>query len=193
MIHYPIFLNLNGKQILVFGGGNVALRKTRVLVKSSAVVTAVSQEFSKAFLQFAKANQIALVYGSKIPENVNPWLVVAATSDKTFNHEVYQWCNKRHIFVNAVDDPEHSDFIVPSVLVRGQLQIAISTGGQSPLLAKILRKKLSKQFGEEYGQLAKELGRDREKAKRLITAPKARRNHFHKLVRARLKVLNGRS
>lgn len=192
MIYYPAFLNLRGKQVLIFGGGNVALRKARLLVKSNAIVTVVSQKFSEAFLRFSKTNQIALISGSKIPANVRPRLVVAATSDTAFNHKVYRWCHQRRIFLNSVDDPERSDFIVPSVLVRGGLQIAISTGGRSPLLAKILRKKFSKQIGEEYGQLAEELGRDREKTKRFIAMPKARRNHFHKLVRAHLKVLNGR-
>ena len=194
MIYYPAFLNLKGKRVLLFGGGQVALRKARALVKSGASLVAISRDFAKPFLQFARRNGVKIQYGSIFPKMFGTVsLVIAATSDTAFNRKVYEKCKQENIFVNVVDDPKCSTFIVPSILRRGLLQIAISTGGASPFLAKMLRKKLAGQFGVKYGGLVKQLGQDRSRTKRLISFPKERRNHFQRLVESRLKVLDGKN
>ena len=188
MKYYPAFLKLKGKRVILFGGGSVALRKLKSLVETEAQVTAISKEFSDEFLKFAKKNRTRIQPGNKLPKNWKTFsLVVAATSEAAFNHGVYQQCERANIFVNVVDDPKHSTFIVPSSFKRGALQIAVSTGGKSPLLAKLIRKKLSRQFGREYQGFLAELGRERKKVKRLIVEQKERRNHFEKLIRMRLK------
>lgn len=194
MYYYPVFLNLERKRVVLFGGGQVALRKARALVKSGADLVVISRGFSAPFLRFARRNRIKIRYASALAETLNAAsLVIAATSDPVFNHKVYQKCKQEGIFVNVVDDPAHSTFIVPSLVKRGALQIAISTGGASPLLARLLRKKLSTQFGAGYGQLVRWLERDRKTAKRLIGVQNQRRNHFQKLIQSRLKVLEDRN
>lgn len=191
MIYYPAFLNLAKRRVYLFGGGEVALRKARALARSGADLIAISRDFSKPFLRFAKHRRIQLRTGSRIPKLFRPAaLVIAATSDRAFNHEIYKRSSEQGILVNVVDDPTHSTFMVPSVLRRGSFQIAITTGGASPLLAKMLRKKLAREFGAEYGLLIRNLKRDREKIKRLIPAGTERRNHFRKLITSRLKELN---
>ena len=187
-MYYPAFLDLKGKRVLLFGAGAVALRKAKVLVKSEVHLTVVSREFSKPFLKWAKSNRVKLVHGIKIPKLNQTWLVVAATSDPEFNHKIYQTCQRSKIFVNVVDDPKNSSFIVPSIVRRGQLQLAISTGGASPSLAKIVRKKLEKQFGPEYARLLRQLARVRTEAKKKISF-KERKDYLRKQVVSRLNVI----
>lgn len=189
MIHYPAFLDLEGKKVLLFGAGKVALRKAKSLFESGARVTVVSREFSKPFVNFAKRAHFKLVRGSKIPALSRTWLVVAATSDRKLNQRIYGACERKKIFVNVVDDPKHSSFIVPSVVRRGRFQLAVSTGGASPALAKMVRLKLEKQFGPEYARLIGQLARVREKAKRDISG-KWRKRYFQKQVISRLKALS---
>ncbi|MBI1977351.1 MAG: bifunctional precorrin-2 dehydrogenase/sirohydrochlorin ferrochelatase [Candidatus Omnitrophica bacterium] len=189
MKYYPAFLKLQGKKVLLFGGGGVALRKARTLIKAGAKLLVISHDCSKAFKRFARANKIDIRFGSQIPQGENPELVVAATSDEALNRTIFEWCEKKGIFVNVVDDPTHSTFIVPSIIQRGKLQIAISTGGASPLLAKTLRKKLEKEFGSKYSALVQKLSKDRMKTKQSLNAPEARRNHFKKVVASEFKLL----
>ena len=188
-MYYPAFLNLKGKRVLLFGAGQVAFRKAKVLAQARVNLTVVSREFSAPFLKWAKHNRIKLIRGTKILNLANVWLVVAATSDSQFNHRLYAECERKKIFVNVVDDPKHCSFIVPSVIRRGKLQLAVSTGGTSPSLAKIVRKKLEKQFGPEYARLLKQMAKIRTEAKKKI-AFKDRKNYFRKQVISRLKALS---
>ena len=168
----------------------MALRKAKVLFRSGAHLRVVSREFPEPFRKFAKQNRVRMRRSDQLPKNLNGiFLVVAATSDQSFNRAVSKKCEQNGILVNVVDDPKHSSFIVPSVLRRGPLQIAISTGGASPLLAKTLRKKLAAQFGAGYSELVKRLARDRKSAKRKIRLGSERRNYFQKLVGTQLKIL----
>jgi siroheme synthase-like protein len=188
MIYYPAFLDLKGKKVLLFGAGEVALRKAKSLFKAGARVTVVSREFSKPFMVFAKRAGLTLIRGSEIPKLSRTWLVVAATSDRKLNQKIYGACVKNRVFVNIVDDPKRSSFIVPSVVSRGRFQLAISTGGASPMLAKMVRLKLEKQFGPEYARMLKELAQSRDKAKKTISGT-VRKNYFHKQVMSRLNVI----
>ncbi|MBI4368154.1 MAG: bifunctional precorrin-2 dehydrogenase/sirohydrochlorin ferrochelatase [Candidatus Omnitrophica bacterium] len=190
MIYYPAFLNLKAKKVILFGGGEIALRKARSLVQTGAKLTAASRDFSEPFLHFAKRNRIRIQRKSSIPKTFKGvMLVTAATSDSVFNRTVYERCVRDGVLVNVVDDPKHCTFIVPSVLRRGPLQIAISTGGASPLLSKILRQKLEKQFGREYAQLAKRLGRERKKTKGKLNSMQERKQYFKKFIRSEFQTL----
>lgn len=192
-MYYPAFLNLKGRKVFLFGAGRVALRKARVLKQAGADLVVMSRDFSKPFLKFASQYRIKMKHGSAIPQLNRVSLVVAATSNQAFNRSIYEACKRKGIFVNVVDDPLHSTFIVPSVLKRGLLQIAISTGGASPFLAKTLRKKLAAQFGFGYGQLVKRLAANRKRVKRLVGVQSDRRNYFDRLVKSRLKILETKS
>ncbi len=190
MIYYPVFLNLKGKKVLLFGAGAVALRKAKSLVASEAKLSVISREFSEAFRRFAKSKKIKLQKGSRIPKSLSSVsLVVAATSDARFNRALYQACSRKGILVNVVDDPKHSNFIVPSVVRRGNLQIAISTGGASPYLAKLLRQKFEGELDSRYADLARFLKKERVRVKNTISSAAGRRNYFEQLVNAKLKQL----
>lgn len=188
MIYYPVFLNLKNKRVLLFGGGEVGLRKAKSLIQSGARLSVVSRDFSSAFRQFAKAKKLKLKKGSQIPRQIDHFsLVVAATSDNSFNRLVYRACNRKGIWVNVVDDPKHSSFIVPSVMRRGSLQVAISTGGASPALAKLLRQKFEAELGTNYGKLVQFLKKERQNVKKNMSKIKDRRKYFYRLVKSKLK------
>lgn len=159
---YPLFLKLEGERCLVFGGGNVARRKIQTLLKRGARITCVSRSFSTPLKNLAKKNRLQLILkktgeGRALLNGAR--LVVAATSDASFNARVAQSCRKAKILVNVVDNPELCDFYVPAVLERGPLQIAISTGGTSPLFSRRLREALEKVIPPSIGRLLEEIGR----------------------------------
>jgi precorrin-2 dehydrogenase/sirohydrochlorin ferrochelatase len=151
MTYYPIFLDLKDKEILVVGGGKVAERKIEALLTCGAKIKVVSSKITD------RLNKIVEVYGlryfneefrKKHLEGV--FLVIAATDDGTLNHKISKMAKKKGLLINAVDQPPDCNFIVPSVVKKGDLLIAISTSGKSPALAKKLREQLDKQFGNEY-------------------------------------------
>ena len=190
MIYYPAFLNLKGKKVFLFDAGALALGKAKSLIASEPKLSVISREFSDAFRRFAKSKKIKLQKGSRIPKSLSSVsLVVAATSDTGFNRLVYQACSRKGILVNVVDDPKHSNFIVPSVVRRGNLQIAISTGGASPYLAKLLRQKFEGELDSRYADLARFLKKERVRVKNTISSAAGRRNYFEQLVNAKLKQL----
>ncbi|MEW5871871.1 MAG: bifunctional precorrin-2 dehydrogenase/sirohydrochlorin ferrochelatase [Chloroflexota bacterium] len=164
---YPICLiGLEGRQAVVVGGGSVAARKVKGLLEAGAKVTVVSPVIS-ADLQALVAPQTDVILGldEELPAPViiersyrsgdleGAFLVIAATDDPAVNEAVWQEASRRGCLVNVVDDPLHSNFIVPAIVRRGELLLAISTGGASPALARRLRQQLEAQFGPEYGQL----------------------------------------
>jgi len=153
--YYPIFLNVRGKKCLVVGGGNVALRKVQSLLERGASVVVVSPTLCPELSRMAGESTIqALQRGYKAEDLQAALVAVAATDDAETNEGVAAEARRRGVLVNIVDDPQHSDFIVPSYLSRGDVIIAISTSGRSPALARKIRTKLEKDFGAEYAQLA---------------------------------------
>lgn len=155
--YYPAFLNVQGKKCIVIGGGPIAARKVTTLLEAGARVTVIAREFSPLF------NKISHIIKAKRQfrtSDINgAWLVVAATNDKKTNSSVAESCRKRNVFVNVVDQPGLCSFIAPSVVKRGNITFAVSTGGASPALAKFIRKKIQSLFGPDYikaaGNLAK--------------------------------------
>lgn len=153
--YYPIFLNVRGKKCLVVGGGNVALRKVQSLLERGASVEVVSPTLCPELSRMAGEGTIQALQRRYKAEDLQAALVaVAATDDAETNEGVAAEARRRGVLVNIVDDPQHSDFIVPSYLSRGDVIIAISTSGRSPALARKIRTKLEKDFGAEYAQLA---------------------------------------
>ncbi len=151
MTYYPIFLDLKGKEILVVGGGKVAERKVEALLDCGAKIRIVSSKITD------RLNKIVEVYGlryfsgefrEEYLEGVS--LVIAATDDRNLNHKISKIAKKKGLLINAVDQPPDCNFIVPSIVKKGDLLIAISTSGKSPALAQKLREQLDNQFGKEY-------------------------------------------
>jgi siroheme synthase-like protein len=153
--YYPVFLNINGLKCTVVGGGQVALRKVEALLKHGASIEVISNELCTELSNMARSGKI-IVRTKKYEDGDldNAFLAIAATSDNRVNQEVTEEARRKRILINSVDDAVNSDFITPAYLQRGNLIIAISTAGSSPALARSIRGRLEKEFGEEYASLA---------------------------------------
>lgn len=157
--YLPIFCNLSGKPVAVIGGGSVAERKIKGLLQVGALITVISPETTTFLSDIIREGIVSL-----IPRNFESgdldgiWLVIAATDDRHVQKAVYREAQEKRIFCNVVDESEVCSFIVPSTVRRGELCIAISTGGESPALAKALRKDLENRFGTEWGIYVSLLG-----------------------------------
>jgi len=154
--YYPVFLDLKDRLCVVVGGGLVALRKVETLLGAGAQVRVVSPEIVPEIQDLDGVELKLNAYES--PDLAGACLVIAATDDEAVNLAVSRDAAKRRIFCNVVDRPEECSFIVPSVVERGPIKIAISTGGVSPALAKRLRMELGAMVGDEYVILARILG-----------------------------------
>jgi siroheme synthase-like protein len=139
LAHYPIFLDLNHRSILVVGAGKVALRKTRGLLDAGALVTVVAP-FSLPDFESLPVRLIRRRF--RTADLDGAVLVFAATDDRLVNRRIGVVAKRRGILANIADSAAECDFVVPARLTRGNVQIAISTGGQSPRLAADLRRKL---------------------------------------------------
>lgn len=152
--YYPIFLDVTDKKCLVVGGGQVALRKVKALLKHNAQVEVVSPTLCPELSELAKKGTVkAILRDYQSGDLENAFIVVIATSESKINEEVAKEAKERKIPVNVADNPKLSDFIAPSYFQRGDLTIAISTGGKSPALARKIRTELEKLFGDEYASL----------------------------------------
>jgi siroheme synthase-like protein len=174
--YYPIFLNIRGKKCVVVGGGKVGLRKVKMLLDSGANVTVISPNPHPEITKLSKERTIHLVQRDyKAGDLKGAVLAVAATDVKEINRNVAEGARKTRVPVNVADDPEPSDFIIPSSFQRGDLTVAVSTAGVSPALAKKIRVKLEKSFGDEYASLLSLIGEVRStmKEKGYTASPEA--------------------
>jgi uroporphyrin-III C-methyltransferase/precorrin-2 dehydrogenase/sirohydrochlorin ferrochelatase len=180
LMYYPLMLKVKGEPCLVVGGGPVALQKARALRRAGADVTAVSPTFCAAFRRLRVRRLRRRFRSSDVAGRV---LVVAGTDSPATNRAVSTACRRRSIPVNVVDVPELCSFIVPSVVRRGPVVIAISTGGQSPPLAKALRRRLEALLPRSLGRTAARLGSARRKILRALPPSPARTRLLKGLVR----------
>ena len=159
---FPMFVKLDGREVLVVGAGRVGEPKIRGLLPTGAEIRVVACEASEAVREWARGGKITLEERSFVTSDLdNVFLVVVATSSRDVNQLIYDEAQSRRILCNVVDVPEQCDFYYPAVVQRGDLQIAISTSGHSPSLAQRLRQRLEKQFGPGYEQWVAELGETR--------------------------------
>ncbi len=183
MSYYPIYLELDGKTVLVVGGGNVAERKVETLLQYGAVVNIVSKELSPKLKELAVNGMIRQIGKSFDGKHLNnTFLAFAATDDQQLNHEISEIARKRGLMINAVDQPVDCDFIVPSIIRKGDLSIAVSTSGKSPALAKSIRRQLDLQFGKEYETFLILMGRLRKEILSLDLSQEENSRIFHKIV-----------
>ncbi|MFD0694132.1 bifunctional precorrin-2 dehydrogenase/sirohydrochlorin ferrochelatase [Paenibacillus sp. GCM10027628] len=156
---YPIMLNVNDRPCLIVGGGRVAERKARSLVQAGAHVAVISPEVTAGLADMERRGEVVLyrqTFDSQamiagVAEGTTPYvLVIAATDDSDVNSKVFEVAVGCDMLVNVVDQPEQSTFIVPSVVRRGKLVIAVSTGGASPASARKIARELEQAYGDEY-------------------------------------------
>ena len=159
---FPMFLKLEGRQCLVVGAGKVGEPKIVGLLETGARIRVVALDASPAVREWARAGTINLeLRAFTVGDLDGAFLAVVATSSRTLNERVYHEAQKRGVLCNVVDVPDLCDFFYPAVVRRGDLQIAISTAGQSPSLAQKIRQQLEKQFGPGYATWVAELGETR--------------------------------
>ena len=164
---FPMFMKLAGKRCLVVGAGEVGEPKIGGLIDTGASIRVVAIEASDTVRQWADAGKIELELRTFSENDLDgKFLAVAATASRTLNELIYREAQRRGVLCNVVDVPEYCDFFYPAVVRRGDLQIAISTAGQSPSLAQKLRQQLERQFGSGYAAWVEQLGETR----RLILA-----------------------
>jgi precorrin-2 dehydrogenase/sirohydrochlorin ferrochelatase len=170
--YYPAFINLCGKKCIVVGGGKVAERKITSLLKTEAEITVISPDLTDTLEEHKKNGRIKHVKRDyKKGDLKNAFLVIAATSDEKINSRV---SGDAPFLVNVVDRPELANFIVPSVMSRGAMTIAISTSGASPAMAKAVRKELELLYNKDFGHFLAFLRQLRKKAMRDIPDNKER-------------------
>lgn len=187
---FPMFMKLEGRRCLVVGAGKVGEPKIAGLIDTGARFHVVALEATAQVHAWAAAGKITLELRAFAEEDLDgTFMAIVATASRALNASIYREAQRRGVLCNVVDDPEYCDFYYPAVVRRGDLQIAISTNGQSPSLAQRLRQQLERQFGPGYEQWVAELGETR----RLVLAsdldPQRKRELLHSLAsREALKV-----
>jgi precorrin-2 dehydrogenase/sirohydrochlorin ferrochelatase len=164
---FPLFLKLEDRLCLVVGGNHETEGKIGNLLASGAKVKVVSPTVTEGISAFVAAGEICWAARKFTPDDLNGvTLVIALDDEDIVNAEVYREASARGVLCNVVDQPERCDFYYPAVVRRGQLQIAISTGGLSPALASQIRRDLDAQFEPAYGEWIEALGQARERVLR---------------------------
>ncbi|MFM5255847.1 siroheme synthase CysG [Aeromonas hydrophila] len=185
MDYLPIFCRLDNKPVLLVGGGEVAERKARLLLDAGAQLTVVAPELDPELAELAANGSIEWLAGEFAPQQLaGKWLVVAATDRREVNALVYQSANQARIFANVVDDPKRSSFIMPSIIDRSPLMVAISSGGKAPVLARLLREKLEALLPQHLGAVAAFAGSLRERVKARFASMGERRRFWERLLGA---------
>jgi precorrin-2 dehydrogenase/sirohydrochlorin ferrochelatase len=164
---YPMFLKIRGKRCVVVGGGQVARRKVRALLEYGASVEVISPDPCPELIELEGRGEIGILHRQYQPGDLKEALIaIAATDSSDINQQVIKEAQDQAVLVNAADDLENSDFIVPSYLRRGDITISVSTAGRSPALARKIRTRLEKEFGDEYASLVRLIGEVRAEVRR---------------------------
>lgn len=182
MDHLPIFCQLRNRDCLLVGGGDVAERKARLLLDAGARLTVNARDYVPQFHVWADAGMLTLATGDFQPALLDTcWLAIAATDDDAVNQQVSDEAEARRIFCNVVDAPKAASFIMPSIIDRSPLMVAVSSGGTSPVLARLLREKLEAVLPQHLGQVALYAGQLRARVKQQFATMGERRRFWEKL------------
>ncbi len=187
MAYYPIMVDLTDREVLVIGGGSVAARKISTLVEYGASVSVAAREIDPEISSYIDEGKVrylgeeySLVYLKE------KFLVIAATDDAELNHRISLAAEAKGMLINAVDQPADCNFIVPSIIRRGDLTVSVSTSGKSPALAKKIRKDLTEYFGDEYELFLRMMGKIRNEVLAEGNDQKENSRIFHSLVKSDL-------
>ena len=181
--YYPIFLDIEDRDVVIIGGGPVCERKAETMMKYGARVTVVAPEFTEQITQWAKAGALKIrkkKYDASDLDGAS--IVIASTDDESVNTEIASDCRKRKIPVNVVDVTHLCEFIVPAIVEQGSIQLAVSTGGKSPALARTLKEDLQKFVGPEYAEVNDLLGTLRPSAKKVLPTDVDRKRFFDGII-----------
>lgn len=182
MSYYPLFADLTDKPVLVVGGGMVAERKIAALLKSQAQVQLVAPKLSQGIQSWLDDGAVSWLAAEFSPEQIDGvWLVIAATDDQALNQQVFLAAEARQCLVNVVDDPALCRFITPAVIDRGPIQVAISSGGHAPVLARQWRERIEALLPQHLGKMALIAGSWRSRVKAQIKGFNERRYFWERL------------
>jgi len=184
--HLPVFAAVKGRPVLVIGGGEIAARKIAFLLRAGAKVQVVAKALNAEVQQLAdeqKLTWFATAFDESQLDSV--FLVIAATNDRALNRQVFEAANARHRLVNVVDDQPLCSFIFPSIVDRSPILVAISSGGNAPVLARLLREKIEALLPGNLGRMAQVAGEWRERIKAFRTTTDARRRFWEAAFRGR--------
>ena len=175
---FALFANLQNRPVLLVGAGTVAERKALALLKAGACIRVVAQELSEQFLSWQEEGQIEYLGAEFESQQLSSvYLVVAATDDEALNQQIYQAAEAQSTFCNVVDSPAHCSYITPAVIDRHPLQIAISSGGTAPVLARLWRERIESQLPQHIGKVATFVDKWRQEVKEKISTL-AKRRYF---------------
>jgi len=178
---FPLFFKLEGRKVLIVGGGEVALRKADLLSRAGACITILAPDISHELQALLTDDKHQFIY-----ENYNKRymlgarVIIAATDDETLNHEIHADATELNIPVNVVDTPPLCDFIFPAIIDRNPIVIGISSNGKAPVLARLLRARLETLIPQGYGKLAKLAGDFRSEVKAKIPTLTGRRQFWER-------------
>ena len=182
----PVLVNAAEYHYMIFGGGQVATRKAKTLLKADCKVTIVSPAISTELsdlLSDTENNSLFYVQEQGLLSHIQGHShIIAATNSEATNAEIIGWANSLSLPVNAVDNPDASDFIFPAVIERDSVTVAISTGGVTPALTRYLRNVIDSALPTRVGELASFLGRGRKKVRSVIEDSKERQRHWRTLM-----------
>lgn len=185
MQYLPIFMDINDKHVLVVGGGEVASRKVDLLLSAGAKVTVLSPRLNDTLQRYCDSAKITVIIdgynADYLDDCADSYVMVWVTTDNiALNKQVWQDCCQRNLLVNVADQPELCEFITPSIIDRSPLQIAISSGGASPVLIRYLREKLEALLPETLGQLGRFAGEQRDRVKQQFNSVTERRRFWER-------------
>ncbi|MCR4890003.1 MAG: bifunctional precorrin-2 dehydrogenase/sirohydrochlorin ferrochelatase [Ruminococcus sp.] len=151
MAYFPFFIDIEGKSILIVGGGNIALRKTEKILKFGAGIKVIAPEFCDGLRAIENVTLIQRKFNDNDIENT--FAVISATNDRVLNERIYKLCTEKNILVNTVDDIDKCEFIFPSLICRNNVTLGISTNGSAPAFSKYLRKQIEPIIDKNIGVL----------------------------------------
>jgi siroheme synthase-like protein len=181
--YYPIYIDIEDRDVLIVGGGAVCTRKAETMMKYGARVTVVSPEVTEEIDAWAREGKITLQRKPYEESDLDGRsMVIASTDDPCVNARVARDARRRRLPVNVVDVTHLCEFIVPAIVERGSIQIAVSTGGKSPALARTLKEELQRLVGPEYAEVNDTLGSLREAAKKTLPTDTDRKRFFDGII-----------
>ena len=181
--YYPIYIDIEDRNVLIVGGGNVCARKAETMMRYGGRVTIVSPEITDEIKAWEADGALAVRHKTYAEADLDgASIVIASTDDQCVNARVARDCRRRKIPVNVVDVTHLCEFIVPAIIEKGSIQIAISTGGKSPALARTLKEDLIRTMGPEYAEVNDLLGTLRKSAKSVLPTDIDRKRFFDGII-----------
>ena len=180
--NYPVSISLKGKKVVVIGGGSVAQRKVKELLKTKCSLEVYAKEIDPVLARYLEERKVKYLEQEYSEEKIrDAFMVIAATDNREVNREISGYCDQNNILVNVVDEREESNFLVNSVVRRGDLVIAVSTNGKSPALAARIMREIDQDYPVEYAIFIDLLYEMREEAKEKISDQKKRSDFLREI------------